>query len=104
MAQYFRIKEISAPATVLRQGNLLGIDLGDFIYPDEVDTIVCVNAIIYWDDNTGEHFTWTPGDTVPVPATEVVVPSVEPVSILEATPAEGVVPSTLETGSKNSKA
>ena len=58
MAQYFRIKEITGPATVLRQGNLLSIELGDFIYPDEVDTIASATTIVYWDDNTGEHFTW----------------------------------------------
>ena len=69
MATYFRIKEITAPATVLRQGiNVTSIDLGDFIYPDEVDTIVCTNAIVYWDDNTGEHFTWTPGTKAVTPA------------------------------------
>ena len=74
MATYFRIKEITAPATVLRHGiNVTSIDLGDFIYPDEVDTIVCTNAIVYWDDNTGEHFTWTPEDVAPV-SDNVVVP------------------------------
>ena len=58
---YFRIKEITSPATVLRQGSPLGIELGDFIYTDEVETIVSETPIVYWDDRTGEHFTWTPG-------------------------------------------
>lgn len=60
MAQYFRIKEITGPATILRQGNLLGIELGDFIYPEEVESIASATPIVYWDDNTSEHFTWTP--------------------------------------------
>lgn len=55
-----RIKEITGPATVLRQGYLLGIELGDFIYPEEVATISSITPIVYWDDNTGEHFTWEP--------------------------------------------
>jgi hypothetical protein len=105
MAAYFRIKELTAPATVLRQGNLLGIDLGDFIYPEEVPTIVCTEAIVYWDDNTCEHFTWTPGEvTKPTTASvpnNVVVP-VTP--LVEEVPLEGVVPSDVETGSEDTQA
>lgn len=90
MPAYFRIKEITAPATIVRQGiNVQDIHLGDFIYPEEIDTIVCVNEIVYWDDSTGEHFTWTPGET---PATVVVpkVPakSVTPAPVVETPEAE----------------
>lgn len=92
---YFRIKEITRPATVLRQGNLLNIHLGDFIYPDEVDTIVCDTAIVYWDDRTGEHFTWTPG--------EVAAPAPKAAPISKPALAE-VVPAPLETGSEDTKA
>lgn len=98
---YFRIKEITRPATVLRQGNLLNIHLGDFIYPDEVDTIVCDTAIVYWDDRTGEHFTWTPGEVAePTPKTASVPTNVV---IPEPTSTE-VVPAPLETGSEDTKA
>ena len=77
MATYYRIKEITGPtgiATVLRQGNLLSIDLGDFIYPDEVETIACEYAVIYFDDNTGEHFTWEPN----APKAEPKAPAKQP--------------------------
>ena len=100
MAQYFRIKEISAPATVLRQGNLLNIELGDFIYPDEVSTLVCANAVVYWNDNTGEHYTIEPGVVVVAPPTTPPpqVPQVPEV------PAKVVVPAPLESGSEDTKA
>ena len=76
MAQYFRIKEITGPATVLRQGNLTPIELGNFIYPEEVDTIVSATSIVYFDDNTGEHFTWSPGaKAAPVKAVAPVAPA-----------------------------
>ena len=89
MATYFRIKEITAPATVLRQSNLLMLELGDFIYPEEIDTIACDANITYWDDRTGEQFTWTPS------AKTLSVPKQAPVQ---------VVPAPLETGSENTKA
>lgn len=101
MAQYFRIKEISAPATVLRQGNLLSIELGDFIYPDEVDTLVCTSTVVYWDDNTGEHFT-KEAATAPVPVKTKVAPVAPAPAPVEET-AE-VVPAPLETGSEDTKA
>ena len=91
MATYFRIKEITAPATVLRQGNLLSLDLGDFIYPEEVDTLVCINTVIYWDDNTGECFECTPKNT-----------SVTTPTIIE--PSAEVVPAPLKAGSEDTKA
>ncbi len=80
MANYYRIKEITGPATVLRQGNLLNIELGDFIYPNEVDTIVSATPIVYFDDNTGEHFTWpTEAPKAPkAPAPKVEVKEPEP--------------------------
>lgn len=81
MATYFRIKEITGPATVLRQGNVLSIELGNFIYPEEVDTIVSATPIVYFDDNTGEHFEWTPGaKAAPVapPAAPEETPPEEP--------------------------
>lgn len=72
MPNYFRIKEITSPATVLRNGgHVLDIHLGDFIYPDEVATIVCNSPVIYWDDTTGETFTWTPASNTPKAATVV---------------------------------
>ena len=100
MATYFRIKEITAPATVLRQGNLLGIDLGDFIYPEEVDTLVCTITVVYWDDSTGEHFVCEPKNAPVVKAAKVVAAAV--VAPVE-TPAE-VVPAPLEAGSEDTKA
>lgn len=92
MAQYFRIKEITGPATVLRQGTPLNIFLGDFIYPDEVDTIVSDTPIVYWDDNTSEHFTWAPAAapvTPPAPAAPAPKAPVAPApKAPEATAAE----------------
>jgi len=107
MSAYFRITELTAPATVLRQGNLLDIHLGDFIYPEEVQTISCTNTVGYWDDNTCERFTWAPGDIATVVVSVVETSLVEaPVieTLVEEAPAEGVVPSDVETGSKSSKA
>jgi hypothetical protein len=106
MAQYFRIKEISGPATVLRQGNLLNIELGHFIYPDEVDTIVSDTAIVYWNDNTGETFTWTPG-TVKVQKPNPKPVEAAPVASVVETPAETqaeVVPAPLAAGSEDTQA
>jgi hypothetical protein len=60
MANYYRIKEITGFATVVRQGSLLSLDLGDFFYPEELDTLAGDGAVVYFDDNTGEHFTWEP--------------------------------------------
>lgn len=100
---YFRIKEITRPATVLRQGNLLNIHLGDFIYPDEVDTIVCDTAIVYWDDRTGEHFTWTP-DEVAEPAPTPKTASVPTNVVIPEPTSTEVVPAPLETGSEDTKA
>lgn len=100
---YFRIKEITAPATVLRQGNLLGIDLGDFIYPEEVETLECSAIVVYWDDRTGEHFTWTPGDTPQPVVKETPAPTPTPEPVVTKTPAE-VVPAPLETASEDTKA
>jgi hypothetical protein len=97
---YFRIKEITSPATVLRQGNLLNIHLGDFIYPDEVATIVCDKVIVYWDDRTGEHFTWAPGDTT---APVVETPVEAPTGVTVETSTE-VAPAPLEAEGEDTKA
>jgi hypothetical protein len=97
---YFRIKETTSPVTVLRQGSLLGIDIGDFIYPEELETLVCSASVTYYNDRTGEHFTWTPGDTAPVSSNAVVTPAVE-TPVVETT--EEVASSDAETGSKNTK-
>lgn len=99
MAQYFRIKEISAPATVLRQGNPLNVFLGDFIYPEEVSTLVCANTVVYWDDNTGEHFTVEPGtvaETTPAPP----APPAAQEPVVPPAPVDEVVPAPLEAGSE----
>ena len=105
---YFRIKEITAPATILRQGNLLGLDLGDFIYPDEIETLASSAPIVYWDDRTGEHFTWNPGTGTAAPVAAIVAAIVAetPIAapVVEATVKEVVVPSTMETGSEDTKA
>ena len=105
MAQYFRIKEITSPATVLRQGNLLNIELGNFIYPDEVDTIVSETDIVYWNDNTGETFTWTP-TTKPVSKTTKAAAPVAPhvAAVVEAPAETVVVPAPLATGSEDTQA
>ena len=105
MAQYFRIKQISGPATVLRQGNLLRIELGDFIYPDEVDTIVSETDIVYWNDNTGETFTWTPGKKQTPKAVKALAPVAPQAAPVAETPEEtAVVPAPLAAGSETSKA
>ena len=105
MAQYFRIKEITAPATVLRQGNLLNIELGDFIYPDEVSTLVCANTVVYWNDNTGEHYTIEPGVVAVAPAAPVPqVPETPETPETPEVPAKVVVPAPLESGSEDTKA
>lgn len=102
MAQYFRIKEITSPATILRQGNLLNIELGHFIYPEEVETIVCSSPVVYWDDNTGEHFT-VESKGVPA-APSITVPPVETAPEMVEESTQEVVPAPLETGSEASKA
>ena len=85
MATYYRVTTLAAAATVLRQGiNVTGIDVGDFIYPEEIETIVCTGPVGYWDDNTCEHFVWTPGNkSAPVSAP---APAPKLQKIVEPTP------------------
>jgi hypothetical protein len=103
MATYFRIKEITAPATVLRQHNLLSLELGDFIYPEELDTLVCANTVVYWDEHTGESFVCEPQNAPVINVNTNIASVPNNVVVPEQVPAE-VVPAPLETGSEDTKA
>lgn len=94
------IRETSGHNTIERNGQTMQINLGEQFTEAELATLVCdtpttylclTDSIVYQADGT-------------IPAATASVPSNVVVPVVEETPAEGVVPSDMETGSETSKA
>lgn len=55
---HFRVKEIQGTAYIVRAfDNKLKLEVGDFFYPEELETLEVSGVLVYWNDATGETFT-----------------------------------------------
>lgn len=93
------IRETSGHNTIKRNGLTVLIGIGEQFTEDELATLVCDTPTTYL--CLTDSIIYAVGNTVPVTAS---VPDNVVVPVVEETPAEGVVPSDVETGSKTSKA
>ena len=85
---HFRVKELSGAATIVRRvDNKLRLEVGDFFYPEELETLVVEGSLVYWNDATGETFVVgsqplsavePAAEVVPEPAAAVEPAAVEP--------------------------
>ena len=73
---HFRVKEIQGAAYIVRAfDNKLKLEVGDFFYPEELETLEVSGVLVYWNDSTGETF--TADSQVPI-AKEAPEPAAEP--------------------------
>jgi len=100
------IRETTGYPTVIREGQVIQLGLGDQFTEDELVSLTCEVNVTYMctDDNaiTVQEPTAVQ-EPVAVPVTKVTKATKE-APVVESAPVEGVVPSTMETGSETSEA
>lgn len=73
---HFRVKELQGTAYIVRAfDNKLKLEVGDFFYPEELETLEVSGVLVYWDDATGETFTVGALPVTPETAPEAITKS-----------------------------
>jgi len=97
------IRETTGYPTVIRDGQVIQLGLGDQFTEDELVSLTCEVSVAYMCTDDNAITVQEPTD-VSVAKVTKVTKVVKETPVVESAPVEGVVPSTMETGSETSEA